>query len=160
MLKLEILCVGKLKEDYLRKACAEYEKRMGAFAKVSITELPESRLPQEPSPAQIEDCIRKEGQTILSRIPSQAQVITLCIEGEMLSSPQLAARMQQLQNQGASHLIFVIGGSWGLAEEVKARSGLRLSMSRMTFPHQLARVMVMEQLYRALNINQGGKYHK
>lgn len=160
MLKIDLITVGKLKEDYLRKACEEYQKRLSAYCKLSILELPESKLPQDPSPAQIADCIENEGQAILSKIPSQSYVITLCIEGDMLSSPQLAQKLSAAQVQGASHISMIIGGSWGLSEKVKQQSQLRLSMSRMTFPHQLARVMVLEQVYRACSINNHSKYHK
>ena len=160
MLKIDLITVGKLKEDYLRKACEEYQKRLSSYCKLNILELPESKLPQDPSPAQIADCIENEGQSILAKIPAQSYVITMCIEGEMLSSPQLAQKISAAQVQGTSHISFVIGGSWGLSEKVKKMSQLRLSMSRMTFPHQLARVMVLEQLYRACAINNNSKYHK
>lgn len=160
MLKADIITVGKLKESYLRDACGEYLKRMGAYCKGSVIELPESRLPQEPSPSEIAACIQKEGQAILGRLPAQGYVIALCIEGEMITSPQLAQKLQQVQNQGVSQLAMVIGGSYGLAQEVKDRADFQFSMSRLTFPHQLARVMVLEQLYRALSINNHSKYHK
>ena len=160
MLKVDILAVGKLKEDYLRKACAEYEKRLSAFCKLSIIELPESRMPQEPSQAQITACIENEGQSILNKIPSQSYVIALCIEGKELSSPQLAKELLDASVRGYSHISFIIGGSWGLSPAVKQRADLRLSMSPMTFPHQLARVMVLEQIYRGFSINANSRYHK
>lgn len=160
MLKVDLITIGKLKEDYLRKACEEYQKRLSAFCKLTILELPESRLPQEPSQAQIDACIEAERQSILSKIPAQSYVITMCIEGKLLSSVQLASQIEQAAVGGSSHLSIIIGGSWGLSEEVKKISSLRLSMSPMTFPHQLARVMVLEQLYRAFSINNHSKYHK
>ncbi len=160
MLKIDLITVGKLKEDYLTKACNEYAKRLSAYSKLNIIELPESKLPQDPSPSQIEECIENEGQAILAKIPTQTYVISMCIEGEMLSSPQLAQKLSAAAVQGASRIAFIIGGSWGLSDKVKQSSQLRLSMSRMTFPHQLARVMVLEQLYRACSINNNSKYHK
>lgn len=160
MLKIDVIAIGKLKEDYLRKACDEYIKRLGAFCRISVIELPESRMPQNPSQAEIEDCIEKEGEFILSKIPPQSHVIAMCIEGELLSSPQLAQKIDHAASAGASHISFIIGGSWGLSPRVKKAAALRLSMSPMTFPHQLARVMVLEQLYRAMSINNHTKYHK
>lgn len=160
MLKIEVIAIGKLKEDYLRAACGEYSKRLGAFCSFSVTELKEYKLPDNPSPAQIEKCIQEEGREILSRVPRGCALITLCIEGQMLTSPQLAVQLEEIAAQGSSHVVLIIGGSYGLSEEVKGKSRLRLSMSRMTFPHQLARVMLLEQLYRACTINAGTKYHK
>lgn len=160
MLKIDVITVGKLKEEYLRAACAEYVKRMGAFAKLQIIELPEYKVPQEPSEAQIAACIKQEGEAILAKIPAQSFVAAMCIEGKMLSSEQLAETFLQAQNRGSSQMSFIIGGSWGLDEAVKQRADLRLSMSRMTFPHQLARVMLLEQIYRAGQIMLGTKYHK
>ena len=160
MRSVRILCVGKLKERYLSDACAEYCKRLGAYCRPEILELPEFRLPENPSPAEIEACLRREGEEILARIPKDALVIPLCIEGEMLSSEQLAAALSDAAVRGVSSACFIIGGSWGLSPAVKQAGRLRLSMSRMTFPHQLARVMLLEQLYRAFSINAGGKYHK
>ncbi len=160
MLKIDVITVGKLKEDYLRAACEEYLKRLGLFAKVQVVELSEYKVPQNPSQPQIETCLKQEGQAILSKIPAQSFVVAMCIEGKMLSSEQLAETFLQAQNRGSSQISFVIGGSWGLDETVKQRADLRLSMSRMTFPHQLARVMLLEQIYRACGINNHSKYHK
>lgn len=160
MLKVELICIGKLKEDYLRKACAEYEKRLVSFCKLEVIELPESKVSQNPSDAEIAACIQKEGEKIISKISPQSYVVTLCIEGEMVSSPELAKKVQQIQNQGDSRLVLIIGGSFGLSQEVKELSRWKFSMSPMTFPHQLARVMVLEQLYRAMGINNNSKYHK
>lgn len=160
MQKVMIVCVGRLKEAYLRDACAEYAKRMGRFASFSVIEADEEKMPDNPSQAQIDAALKKEGERILSRIPSGARIITMCIEGKMLSSEQLSAELDSAASSGAGTVVFVIGGSWGLSEQVKAASSLRLSMSRMTFPHQLARVMLCEQIYRAFQISTGGKYHK
>ena len=160
MLNITLLCVGKLKEAYWRSACAEYEKRLGGFCRFTLTEVAEERLPDNPSAAQIAATIEAEGKRLLDRIPKDSAVIPLCIEGKEMDSPALAARMQKLAVEGTSHICFIIGGSWGLSDAVKNRAALRLSMSPMTFPHQLARVMVMEQIYRAFQISAGGKYHK
>ena len=149
MLKVDLITVGKLKEDYLRRACEEYQKRLGAFVKLQIIELPEGKMPQDPSAAQIESCLAQE-----------SFVVAMCIEGQMLSSEQLAETFLRQQTGGISQMSFIIGGSWGLDPAVKQRSNLKLSMSRMTFPHQLARVMLLEQIYRACSINNHSKYHK
>ena len=160
MLNVSIICVGKLKESYWREACAEYSKRLGAFCRISVIEVEEERLPEAPSHAQIDSCLRAEGKRLLARVPSGAALWALCIEGERLSSTELAGRLEKLAVGGTSHVALAIGGSWGLSEEVKAVARLRISMSAMTFPHQLARVMLLEQLYRAMQISSGGKYHK
>lgn len=160
MVTITLLCVGKLKESYLRDACKEYEKRLGAFCKLNIVEVLEERMPERPSPAQIAQVIQAEGQRILQKIPKGARVYSLCIEGEQRPSEAFARELSVLQVEGKSHVAFLIGGSCGLSQEVKAASDVRFSMSQMTFPHQLARVMLLEQVYRAFQISSGGKYHK
>ncbi len=160
MLGVTLLAVGRLKESYLREACAEYAKRLGAFCKLQIVEVEEHRLPQNPSDAQIEAGLAAEGTALLQKIPGGSFVAVLCIEGNTLSSPQLARRIEALAQGGSSHLTFIIGGSHGLWQGIKSRADLRLSMSPMTFPHQLARVMLLEQIYRAMSISGGTKYHK
>lgn len=160
MLNITVLCVGKLKEAYWRDACAEYEKRLGAFCRFSLYEVAEERLPDNPSSAQIAATIEAEGKRLLERLPKDCAVIPMCIEGKEMDSPALSARMQKMAVEGTSHIVFVIGGSWGLSDAVKNRASFRLSMSPMTFPHQLARVMLLEQIYRAFQISSGGKYHK
>ncbi|MBR6790616.1 MAG: 23S rRNA (pseudouridine(1915)-N(3))-methyltransferase RlmH [Oscillospiraceae bacterium] len=160
MLGVSIICIGKLKEKYLTDACGEYMKRLNAFCKPSIIELPESRLPDDPSDKLIAQCLEKEGEQILAKIPKDAYVIPMCIEGKMLSSPELAEKMAAVPVMGKSQIVFVIGGSFGLSDAVKKRGDFRLSMSPMTFPHQLARVMLLEQVYRGFMIGSGGKYHK
>lgn len=160
MLNINIICVGKLKEDYLRMACAEYEKRLGAFCRLKITELSPARLPEEPNAAQISAALADEGKRILACVKPGDAVFTLCIEGKELTSPALAEKIEKYAVDGFGSLCFIIGGSHGLAPEVKSASSFRLSMSPMTFPHQLARVMLLEQLYRSFMITNGGKYHK
>lgn len=158
MLTVKLICIGKLKESYLRDAQAEYQKRLGAFCKIEVIELAEYRLPDNPSDAQIEKGLTEEGKAILAK--ASGTLIPMCIEGKMLSSTQLADRIAKIALEGESTLSFIIGGSFGLSDEVKSRGSLKLSMSPMTFPHQLARVMLLEQIYRAFQINAGGKYHK
>ena len=159
MQKVTVLCVGKLKEKFYMDAAAEYAKRLSRFCKLEIVELPEERLPEDPSPAQIEAALSKEAAAIRTRLPSCAVLIALCVEGELRSSEDLARRMDAWASQGMGQLAFLIGGSFGL-HPIKAQAKLRLSMSPMTFPHHLARVMVLEQIYRAYQINAGTKYHK
>lgn len=160
MLSVTILCVGKLKEAYWRDACAEYQKRLGTYCRIQLVEVAEERIADNPSAAQIAATIEAEGDRLLSHITADCQVVALCIEGKELDSPHLSQYIQKTAVSGVSKIAFVIGGSWGLSDRVKSRANLQLSMSPMTFPHQLARVMVLEQLYRAFQISNGGKYHK
>ena len=160
MLNVSIICVGKLKEKFWTDACNEYAKRLKGFCHFSIIEVDEEKLPDTPSPSQIQITLDKEGQRIISKIPKNAKVISMCIEGRQRSSEKLARELSDIALSGASSVAFIIGGSWGLSDEVKNLSDIRLSMSEMTFPHQLARVMLCEQIYRAFQINSHGKYHK
>lgn len=159
MFCVNIICVGKLKEAYWREACAEYTKRLRPFCDFSILELPESRLPENPSEAEILSALKTEGEKILSAA-GKSILFALCIEGTQRSSEQLAAEISAMTVKGISAVSFVIGSSFGLSEDVKKRSDWKLSMSPMTFPHQLARVMLCEQLYRSFQIIHHGKYHK
>ena len=160
MIRVTILCVGRLKESYWREACAEYAKRMKRFAEFSIVEVEEEKLPDMPSAAQISNTIKKEGERLLARLGRNSVKIAMCIEGKQRTSERLAELLENVQQNGKSEVTFLIGGSWGLSEEVKQAADVRLSMSDMTFPHQLARVMLCEQIYRAFQICSGGKYHK
>ena len=160
MLNITIICVGRLKDAFFEDAAKEYGKRLTAYAKVNTVEIKAADLPQEPSAVAINAALEKEGAEILKKIPSGARVIALCVEGKLYSSEELAGEFVSCANGGCSHLAFLIGGSYGLSEGVKRASHLRLSMSRMTFPHRLARVMLLEQIYRACKINAGEKYHK
>jgi 23S rRNA (pseudouridine1915-N3)-methyltransferase len=159
MLHVTILAVGGLKERYWVDATAEYTKRLAAFCKLEIAELTEYRLPQNPSAAEIAKCVQEEGKRILEKIPPHSYRVALCIEGGEISSEALAAKLRDLANSH-SHIVWIIGGSHGLADEVKKQADLRLSLSPMTFPHQLARVMLLEQIYRGFSIAAGSKYHK
>ena len=160
MINLTVIAVGSLKERFWRDACAEYQKRLSAFCRIELIEIAEERAPQDPSEAQKAQVIEAEGRRIVAKIPASAAVIALCIEGAEMTSPQLAAKLESLAVNGVGRAALVIGGSFGLWDEVKRRAVLRLSFSPMTFPHQLARVMLLEQLYRAAQIRTGGKYHK
>ncbi len=160
MMTIELICVGRLKERFYAAAAEEYVKRLSAFCRISVTELPEKRLPDHPSPALVDAALRQEGALILRRLPKCGAVVALCVEGEQYSSPDFAAWLQRQTVAGCSRMALIIGGSCGLHEDVKRRAGLRLSFSPMTFPHHLARVMALEQLYRAFQINAGTAYHK
>ena len=160
MQKVTVLCVGKLKEKFYAEAVAEYSKRLKRHCTLEIIELPESRLPDDPSPAEIRQALATEAALIEGKLPKGGAVIAMCIEGKELSSPALAEKMEQFALGGASQLTFLIGGSVGLDSALKQKADLRLSMSPMTFPHHLARIMLLEQIYRAYQILSGSKYHK
>ena len=160
MQKVSVLCVGKLKEKFYADAAAEYAKRLSRYCKLTVLELAEERLPENPSPAQVDAALLKEADAIRGKLPPAASVIALCVEGPLRSSEDLASLMAARANQGESHLVFLIGGSFGLHPSIKADAWAKLSMSPMTFPHHLARVMLLEQIYRAYQINAGTRYHK
>lgn len=159
-MNVTLLCVGNLKEKYFKDACAEYNKRLSAFCRFNIVEIGEEKIPDKPSKADIDNTLKKEGERIIAKLPKGAMIFSMCIEGTLISSEQLAEKIQTAGLEGRSELAFIIGGSWGLSEEVKRISNARISMSKMTFPHQLARVLLCEQIYRAFQINSNGKYHK
>jgi 23S rRNA (pseudouridine1915-N3)-methyltransferase len=161
MLKINIICIGKIKEKYFTDAVAEYAKRLTAFCKFSVIELNEERIRSNtPNEAQIAEVIEAEGRRILQKIGASDYVAAMCIEGRLLSSEELSETLDKAALSGKSTVDFIIGGSYGLSDEVKRRADLRLSMSKMTFPHQLARVILSEQIYRAFEILTNGKYHK
>lgn len=160
MLNITLACIGKLKETYLRDGVTEYVKRLTPYCKLNILELEESRMPDTPSDSQIASVLADEGKRILSKIPATAHVIALCIEGSMISSEDFGQYLDKITVNGNSHIVLVIGGSWGLSPEVKKRADFKLSLSCMTFTHQIARMLILEQLYRAFQINHKGKYHK
>ncbi len=164
MQRITLLCVGKLKEKFYAEAVAEYAKRLSRYCKLEIVELAEERLPEAPSPAQVEGALLKEAEAVRRKIPPSSRLIALCVEGRLRSSEELARTMAAWASgaeQGLEkRLVFLIGGSFGLHESLKAEAWAKLSMSPMTFPHHLARVMLLEQIYRAYQINGGTKYHK
>ncbi|AWI14034.1 MULTISPECIES: 23S rRNA (pseudouridine(1915)-N(3))-methyltransferase RlmH [Bacillaceae] len=159
-MKISIITVGKLKEKYLKQGIDEYLKRLSAYAKVEIIEVADEKAPEHLSEAEMEEVKRKEGERILSHLSEDTYIITLEISGRMLNSEQLAAKIDELGTYGKSKLAFIIGGSLGLSKEVQNRSDLALSFSKMTFPHQLMRLILLEQIYRAYRINRGEPYHK
>ena len=160
MQRVSLICVGKLKEKFYAQAVAEYAKRLGRYCKLEILELPEVRLPENPGPGEIQRALEKEAEAIRGKIPAHTGVVALCVEGQMRSSEEMAALLRSWGGQEDKGLVFVIGGSYGLHSSVKEMARVRLSMSPMTFPHHLARVMLLEQIYRGFQINEGGKYHK
>ncbi len=160
MLTVKLVSVGKMKERHYIAAFEEYRKRLGAYCRFESEELPEQRLPENPSQKEIDAALEKERELIQKRIPPRAVLIAMCVEGEGKTSPELAGLIQSWAGSGSSTLCFVTGGSFGLSEELKRQARLRLSMSKMTFPHHLARVMLCEQIYRAFTIIEGSRYHK
>ena len=160
MFDITLITMGKLKEKFYISAAAEYEKRMKAYASFKIVELPEFRLPENPSPAEIQNGLEREAEQILTKIPKNAWFCVLTPEGKIISSEELADKMKEVKNSGKGSACFLIGSSFGIAQRIKDKADFRLSMSRMTFPHHLARVMVLEQLYRAEAIQAGSRYHK
>ena len=159
MLSITILAVGRLKDEWLHMAACEYTKRAGSFFKLRVEEIPQAKLERDPSNAQIKIALECEAQEILKRIPPRAWVAALCIEGETIDSIGLARKIERVSAE-ASHAVFIIGSSNGLSDKVKQAANMRFSMSAMTFPHRIARIMLCEQLYRAGSIIAGTKYHK
>lgn len=160
MQSIHIICIGKLKETFYTEAVREYSKRLSSHCILTIEELPEVRLTQNPSPTEIRSALQKEAENIQSRIPKGSAIIAMCIEGKTRSSEDFSSLLADYGNRGVSRLCFLIGGSFGLDAELKAKADVRLSMSPMTFPHHLARVMLLEQIYRGFQIQSGSKYHK
>ena len=160
MFDITLITMGKLKEPFYISAAAEYAKRLGGYCKFTLLELPESKLPENPSPAEIAAGLEKEADLIFSKIPKGAWFCVFTPEGKLLSSEEFAKTIKTVKNSGKSSACFLIGSSFGMAPRVKQRADFRLSMGPMTFPHHLARIMVLEQLYRAEAIQAGSKYHK
>lgn len=159
MIKITLIALGRLKEKYLSEAVNEYKKRLSRYCNLEIYEIEPVRLSDKPSESEIKAALEKESQLILKKIPSGSKVISLCVEGKEMSSEQLAERVAGFCNAG-QNITFIIGSSYGLCETLKKQSDIRLSVSQMTFPHQLFRVMLLEQVYRAFKINEGSTYHK
>lgn len=161
MIKINIICIGKIKEKYFTDAISEYAKRLTAFCKFSIIELSEEKIrSNNPNQSQIDEVIEAEGKRIMQKISQSDYVVAMCIEGKVLSSEELSKTIDNVSLSGKSTIDFIIGGSYGLSNEVKSRANLKLSMSRMTFPHTMARMILSEQIYRAFEISTNGKYHK
>lgn len=160
MLSIRMICVGRLRERFYADAMAEYQKRLSAYCKLELTELPEQRLSDSPSDGEIAAALEREAAAILRCVPRDAYTVALCVEGEPLPSEGIARLISAREGSGRPRLCFIIGGSFGLAPAVKSAAQLRLSMSSMTFPHHLARVMLAEQIYRGFKIIEGSRYHK
>lgn len=159
-MKIQVICIGKLKEKYWTDAVNEYSKRLSRFCDLEITELKETKLPDKASEAQEQAVIEDEGKTILKHVKDGSYVISLEILGKNLTSVELAEKMEELPLMGKSHVTFIIGGSLGLSKDVSKRADFKLSFSKMTFPHQMMRVILLEQVYRAFKINKNEAYHK
>ncbi len=160
MFDITLICIGKLKEKFYLSAAEEYTKRMGAYCSFRLVELPEYRLPEDPSPAEISAGLDKEAEQIFSKIPKGAWLCIFTPEGKTLSSEGFAQKLKDVKLSGKSSACFLIGSSFGISQKVKEKADYKLSMGPMTFPHHLARIMVLEQLYRAEAIQAGSKYHK
>ena len=160
MTTINLIYVGNIRENYLLAAVAEYEKRLSAYCRLVCTEIKEEKLPDDPSQAQTEAAMKKEGERILAVLPRKSMKIALCVEGKQLSSEEFSSLIKNAENSGFSQISFIIGGAFGLSEEVKKGCDFRLSLSKMTFTHRFARILLLEQIYRAENIAAGGKYHK
>lgn len=159
-MKITVVCVGKLKEKFFADGVEEYKKRLGRYAKIEIAEVADEKAPENLSIAEEEQVKAKEGEKILKKIPDDAFVVALCIDGKMLSSEELADFFEKKTVSGISSIAFVIGGSLGLSKAVIDRADYKLSFSKMTFPHQLMRMILMEQVYRAFRIIKNEPYHK
>ena len=160
MFDITLIVMGKLKEKFYLSAAAEYEKRLKGYCSFKIVELPEHRLPEDPSPAEIQAGLDKEAELIFQKIPKGAWLCIFTPEGKILSSEEFAGKLKEVKNMGKSSACFLIGSSFGISQKVKDKADFKLSMGKMTFPHHLARIMVLEQIYRAEAIQAGSKYHK
>lgn len=160
MLAVKLVCVGKMREKFYIEAFSEYAKRLQAYCKLELIELTEQRLGDNPSQKEIASALGREAAEIMKNIPPDAYLVAMCVEGKQMKSEGMAKLVSERESSGKPKLCFVVGGSFGLDESVKRRADMRLSMSEMTFPHHLARVMLAEQIYRAFKINEGSRYHK
>lgn len=159
MIKITVISLGKLKEKYFIDAALEYQKRLLRYCKLDIIEIEPIKLSENPSEAEIKSALEKEADFITKKIPNGSKVFSLCVEGRQLTSPEFADKISKISDFGGS-LCFIIGSSYGLSENIKQKSDFRLSLSEMTFPHKLFRVMLLEQIYRGFKIIEGSKYHK
>ena len=160
MFDITLNVMGKLKEKFYLTAAEEYQKRLKGYCSFKIVELPEHRLPEDPSPAEIQTGLDKEAELIFQKIPKGAWLCIFTPEGKILSSEEFAGKLKEVKNMGKSSACFLIGSSFGISQKIKDKADFKLSMGKMTFPHHLARIMVLEQIYRAEAIQAGSKYHK
>jgi len=159
-MNIQLICVGKLKEKYLVQGIAEYSKRLAPYVKFQVSEVPDEQAPEKMSDAELEQVKDREGERILGHIKQDAHIVALAIDGQLWSSEDLASQLDRLATYGTSNIAFVIGGSNGLSDAVLRRANSKLSFGRMTLPHQLMRLVLVEQIYRAVKINRGEPYHK
>lgn len=160
MININFIVLGKLKEKYMKEFSAEYEKRLSGYCKLTVTELEPVKLSDNPSEQEIKNALAKETQMIKAKIPKNSFVFSMCIEGKQMSSEELSKKLEDIALTGKNNITFIIGSSFGLSDEIKQMSDYKFSMSKMTFPHKLARIMLIEQVYRALSITNNAKYHK
>ncbi len=160
MMNVQLIVLGKLKEKYMKDFSSEYEKRLSAYCKLTVTELEPVKLSDNPSQSEIDNALNKETQMIMAKIPKNSYVFSMCIEGKQMSSEELSQKLDDIALSGKSSVVFIIGSSFGLSDEIKRMSDFKFSMSKMTFPHKLARIMLTEQIYRGFSISNNGKYHK
>ena len=160
MMNVHLIVLGKLKEKYMKDFSAEYEKRLSAYCKLTVTELEPVKLSDNPSQSEIDNALLKETKMIKDKIPKNSYIFAMCIEGKQMSSEEFSQKLQDIALSGKNSVVFIIGSSFGLSDEVKRMSDFRFSMSKMTFPHKLARIMLTEQIYRGFSISNNGKYHK
>lgn len=160
MMNIHLIVLGKLKEKYMKDFSAEYEKRLSGYCKLTVTELEPVKLSDNPSEQEIKNALDKETQMIKGKIPKNSFVFSMCIEGRQMSSGELSKKLEDIGLSGKNNITFIIGSSFGLSDEIKQLSDFKFSMSKMTFPHKLARIMLTEQVHRALSITNNGKYHK
>ena len=159
MIKIKIITLGKLKEKYLRDAAEEYIKRLSAYSNLEIIELSPEKLSDNPSKKEVDNALEREADLIFKKVPNGSKIIALCVEGKEISSEAFAENIKSFSAVGTP-LCFVIGSSYGLSDKVKNAADIKMSVSKMTFPHQLFRIMLLEQIYRAFKINEGSTYHK
>ena len=160
MMNVQLIVLGKLKEKYMKDFAGEYEKRLSAFCKMSVVELEPVKLSDNPSQSEIDNALAKETKMIREKIPKNSYVFSMCIEGKQMSSEELSQKLEDIALSGKNNVVFIIGSSFGLSDEIKQMSDFKFSMSKMTFPHKLARIMLTEQIYRGFSISNNGKYHK
>ncbi len=160
MMNVHLIVLGKLKEKYMKDFSQEYEKRLSAYCKMTVTELEPVKLSDNPSQSEIQNALNKETQMIIAKIPKNSYVFSMCIEGKQMSSEELSQKLDDIALSGRNSVVFIIGSSFGLSDEIKRMSDFKFSMSKMTFPHKLARIMLTEQIYRGFSISNNGKYHK
>ena len=159
-MNVQLIVLGKLKERYMKDFASEYEKRLSAYCKMSVVELEPVKLSDNPSQSEIDNALTKETKMIKEKIPKNSYVFSMCIEGKQMSSEELSQKLEDIALSGKNNVVFIIGSSFGLSDEIKQMSDFKFSMSKMTFPHKLARIMLTEQIYRGFSISNNGKYHK